>query len=488
VAERSLRDSWSFSQRSEENPVASAVTAWANLRFAQAIRRNRNPFRRFTDKNRPEPKAPESNAPEPPPTLARCRSVEETYLREHPIVPNVSKHTTTNAAEPSPREGVSVISRLAALSMRHSSDKLDPVEWSGNPRWSEDHESVLSVIKGSLHREGDVRTPRQITANVLSLIRLAAEVSETAPKDEQAIDRSLLRLDLAFRVLLNAARLAPDSPFVQVRLADLLAWAGCLRLATQLYIEAAEGFASENRDEGSANAFACAGLCWSAISDRLPMEQIAGNSALYTPERCFAAASISYRGRGIRNSASVCFVWSRNNSDLEEGGPTRRCLSLVPGLLSKYLWTYGESPGRVLVVATLTVLTFALFYTQTGFCESVSKRGCKVESAPPAGSVASSDNLSPSGVVGLAGGLPPVVTVQRSLVAAPTPPWNSLVAAVAPLVSAAYFSMATFTSLGFGDIHPGEYSTTRFLVVVESLLGTACISAFLITVQRRYAN
>ena len=64
--------------------------------------------------------------------------------------------------------------------------------------------------------------------------------------------------------------------------------------------------------------------------------------------------------------------------------------------------------------------------------------------------------------------------------------WPSL-AGVGHWFTAAYFSVVTFTTLGYGDLAPGA-GWGRFFAGLEAALGIVIMSLFLICVVRKYSR
>ena len=52
------------------------------------------------------------------------------------------------------------------------------------------------------------------------------------------------------------------------------------------------------------------------------------------------------------------------------------------------------------------------------------------------------------------------------------------------LAEALYYSGITFTTIGYGDIAPVDW--TRLLAVIEGVLGVVLISSFLVSLVRKY--
>ncbi len=52
-----------------------------------------------------------------------------------------------------------------------------------------------------------------------------------------------------------------------------------------------------------------------------------------------------------------------------------------------------------------------------------------------------------------------------------------------------YFSIITFTTLGFGDMYPGpEHLLTRCVAMIEALAGVCLMALFVVSLSKRYSR
>jgi len=132
----------------------------------------------------------------------------------------------------------------------------------------------------------------------------------------------------------------------------------------------------------------------------------------------------------------------QNYADLSPAGKIARFASgirLLPELVfGRLLFGYGERPIRVLIAGAIIIIVFALFYA-----------------SPYAALVYRGDS----------------VAIQQS-------PMDGL-----------YFSTITFTTLGFGDMHPDrEDLLTRSMAMIESLSGACLMALFVVSLAKRYSR
>jgi len=107
---------------------------------------------------------------------------------------------------------------------------------------------------------------------------------------------------------------------------------------------------------------------------------------------------------------------------------------LLEFIVGKWLFGYGERPGRVLCAAAIVILASGLVYWL-------------------AGSLMFQEH-----------------TVQ------------------ATLGDCLYFSVTTFTTLGFGDYYPQPGHLTRYVVMFETLSGAALTALFVVSLAKRFAR
>lgn len=150
-------------------------------------------------------------------------------------------------------------------------------------------------------------------------------------------------------------------------------------------------------------------------------------------------------GESFYNERCAHF-WQRfrgiNYSSLSTGKKVLRILSglrLMPELIfGRWLFGYGERPIRVLFASAAVVLICALFYWS-----------------------------------------PYSMLTMRSEVAADH---NFF-------LDGLYFSVTTFTTLGFGDMYPDqEHLLTRCVAMSEALCGASLMALFVVTLSKRYSR
>ena len=108
---------------------------------------------------------------------------------------------------------------------------------------------------------------------------------------------------------------------------------------------------------------------------------------------------------------------------------------------------YGESPATFLAMSVITVTVFAFLFMFTGFEYSTLE-----------------------------------TTVRRSMVFS----LDELPGTIEDFMTSLYFSIVTFTTLGYGDAHPVK--VTRFLASTEALLGFVFYSSFVASFIKRLSD
>lgn len=145
---------------------------------------------------------------------------------------------------------------------------------------------------------------------------------------------------------------------------------------------------------------------------------------------------IQYELAGDEDNASIAFL-SEKKLERKVNGKKQR------GLLH-CLSDYGQNPGKVVLWAMGLIVICTLLYALLGIV--------------PSGSNAETQSL-------FEGCLPWYVIL-----------WDSL-----------YFSIVTFTTLGYGDFSPGT-GVSRLVANLESLLGLFLTSLFLVALVRKYGR
>jgi hypothetical protein len=110
-------------------------------------------------------------------------------------------------------------------------------------------------------------------------------------------------------------------------------------------------------------------------------------------------------------------------------------IRLLPELLfGKLLFGYGERPVRVLIASVVIILLCAVYYTRTGTL--------------------------------LYEGQPAEPSFFQSL----------------------YFSTITFTTLGYGDIHPSPEGLARMVAMAEAVAGGCLMALFVVCLSKRFSR
>ncbi|MBI3312632.1 MAG: hypothetical protein HYZ83_00165 [Candidatus Omnitrophica bacterium] len=233
--------------------------------------------------------------------------------------------------------------------------------------------------------------------------------------------------------------------------------------AFQAYDKAARLYQKLNEHLKSAFCFASAATCWNIHTGWQPMRNAATRNDLAAREAVkakhyayarwlFREASLLYEQEGDYEKYSSCFTaaqdtYVRYNWDIFIRGREQgqmdltgrkvnlkdRIMALVQGIfgiISKILWGYGELPFNTFIVGSVVILTSAYLYHISGMIH--------------------------------AGG------VQRPV----------------DFFEALYFSVVTFSTVGYGDYVPLGW--VRFIAVLEAFSGIFLMPLFVICLSRRY--
>ncbi len=132
-----------------------------------------------------------------------------------------------------------------------------------------------------------------------------------------------------------------------------------------------------------------------------------------------------------------------------------RCLPLRA---YKWVSNYGESPGRVLYRALWVIIICTFIYSFQGIYSSGNYRN----------------------------GMPCENPESNAVVQIGASVWN-LESFWEPLGIGLYYSVVTFTTLGYGDFSPAGTSV-RVVSAIQALLGLILTSLFMVTVVRKYSR
>lgn len=233
--------------------------------------------------------------------------------------------------------------------------------------------------------------------------------------------------------------------------------------AAQFYKEAGLLFRQDRESMRAAKAFSQSSLCeklrtgFQPLLEAANLSEMAAREALKAKDYAYARwqfrdAGLLYEREGDFEKYSYCFVLSQDafleylwtifitgkkQERLKPGplpaSPAERLKALVQavlGVVSRYLWGYGEKPGRLLLAGTGLVAVCGLLYYF-------------------------------SGQVAFHGKLYSI-----------------------DIFDAFYMSGVTFSTLGYGDFTPLGW--TRLVSFVESLSGFFLVPLFMISLTRRY--
>lgn len=187
----------------------------------------------------------------------------------------------------------------------------------------------------------------------------------------------------------------------------------------------------------------------SLLDFSLPSEQTRPFSLPEHGETAYRAAKraaqdvADYRSAGNYHYAEQCAIDSRQRREAWEIVKKRRCqgvkaLAYTWGefLFGRLVFGYGERPWRPLLIGLGMILLWAVFFWVGGVVAPVANAG------------------SPEIVHGW---------------------WQSL-----------YFSIVTFTTLGYGDLRPPEH--LRLLAATEAFLGAALMALFIVALARKFTR
>lgn len=127
-----------------------------------------------------------------------------------------------------------------------------------------------------------------------------------------------------------------------------------------------------------------------------------------------------------------------------------RCVRRIQASLSRWVLLYGESPWRIIGTSGLIIAIFGILYSISG--------GITVTTKPATHAFH---------------------LLQLGSVSVPAP--------IETLLINLYFSVVTFTTLGYGDIQPSN-GATQALAGLESLLGAVLIALLVFVLGRRAAR
>lgn len=174
---------------------------------------------------------------------------------------------------------------------------------------------------------------------------------------------------------------------------------------------------------------------------------------LLVSERTYRQIKHNYQEAGDYQTAGRFFIREMEAARLQMGLQTQD--HPRAGWVQRAVWWvmyhasgYGEWPGRLAITGGLLILFFALLHAYVcGFDDGV-VRGVQVGPGIEW-------DISPKGFLNFA--------------------------------SAVYFSVVTFTGLGYGDIHPVNFAG-RVVASIEVIIGITTMSLILITIVRRWSR
>jgi uncharacterized protein YjbI with pentapeptide repeats len=240
-----------------------------------------------------------------------------------------------------------------------------------------------------------------------------------------------------------------------------------------------------------------------------------------------------YRSAGRYHYAEQCAInWGRRQAVTWKPWKgefwSRRGFPLLPWLewlFGRWVFGYGEKPTRPLVLGLSVICFCTLLYAGGGLIQGVEKEDVLVvtdlrhdrvsvisevatEGMPvvtdidiPDDSPETDESAEPGSVrSGVERSEMPVVSdveredvsvvtglVQKRLQVATTDGERETPAITHNLGSALYFSVVTFTTLGYGDLHPNG-GWMRFVAGCEALSGAALMALFIVSLARKFTR
>jgi tetratricopeptide (TPR) repeat protein len=242
--------------------------------------------------------------------------------------------------------------------------------------------------------------------------------------------------------------------------------AGEIQKAFAAYDEAGNIYRELNDHLKSSFCYSAAATCWNIHTGWQPLSQAASRNLLAAREAMkvgqydyarslFREAALLYEKEGDSENYSICFISSQHagrkrawelwtagresNGSINDAGKgvtfniktrVKNFIRWFFNILNEAIWGYGEKPFRTLAVLAVIILGCAVAYSISG-------------------------NVIADGA-------------ERHL----------------SILEGIYFSIITFTTVGFGDFLPGHW--TRCLAAAEALSGMILVPLFLIGLTRRY--
>ena len=179
------------------------------------------------------------------------------------------------------------------------------------------------------------------------------------------------------------------------------------------------------------------------VPPREPKERTKWSETIAGCERTYRQIKRCYQDSGQYEQAGEFFIREMECKRKQATGLRRKALWSMRATCD-----YFESPGKVVGIALLMVLAFAYLHGCLGVCECA---GPHVSTAPQ---------------------WPGAIT------------WDGIKYFITTCV---YFSMVTFTTLGYGDIHPAN-GWGRIACSVEAAYGAVMLALFLVCLARKYGS